>query len=309
MRITVSDIRAAEDFAKRLERACNGILNGETRTEALGRESISLSVFLTLIKGLKKASYDQDIDDLRHPAWQDDLMADVTGDEYYYIPDDFEEALNDTMERVLDDEERDVIELLYPKRNTYTQTAEETGLSENTVRSRRKSALKKLKEHVNEFAAGKKFLTNLTIAKEKQEEHEQTLDWMDEAIEYLDDLGADEDRKIEDQPVSPDALAFYRRNGLETLADVVEHTLPELFTKVSDSEGQYMAAVRTGDFSIDSYLDESIGLDTKTANAFTAAGIHTVRDFLTLPETEAFSIKGVGPKTVVYIYRKVLFGN
>ena len=309
MRITVSDIRAAEDFAKRLERACDGILNGETRTEALDRESISLSVFLTLIKGLKKASDDQDIDDLRHPAWQDDLMADVTGDEYYYIPDDFEEALNDTMERVLDDEERDVIELLYPKRNTYTQTAEETGISENTVRSRRKSALKKLKEHVNEFAAGKKFLTNLTIAKEKQEEHEQTLDWMDEAIEYLDDLGADEDRKIEDQPVSPDALAFYRRNGLETLADVVEHTLPELFTKVSDSEGQYLAAVRTGDFSIDSYLDESIGLDTKTANAFTAAGIHTVRDFLALPETEAFSIKGVGPKTVVYIYRKVLFGN
>lgn len=309
MRITVSDIRAAEDFAKRLERACDGILNGETRTEALGMESISLSVFLTLIKGLKKASDDQDIDDLRHPAWQDDLMADVTGDEYYYIPDDFEEALNDTMERVLDDEERDVIELLYPKRNTYTQTAEETGLSENTVRSRRKSALKKLKEHVNEFAAGKKFLTNLTIAKEKQEEHEQTLDWMDEAIEYLDDLGADEDRKIEDQPVSPDALAFYRKNGLETLADVVEHTLPELFTKVSDSEGQYLAAVRTGDFSIDSYLDESIGLDTKTANAFTVAGIHTVRDFLALPETEAFSIKGVGPKTVVYIYRKVLFGN
>lgn len=308
MRITVSDIRAAEDFAKRLERACDGILNGETRTEALGRESISLSVFLTLIKGLKKASDDQDINDLRHPAWQDDLMADVTGDEYYYIPDDFEEALNDTMERVLDDEERDVIEFLYPNRNTYTQTAEKTGLSENTVRSRRKSALKKLKEHVNEFAAGKKFLTNLTIAKEKQEEHEQTLDWMDEAIEYLDDLGADEDRKIEDQPVSPDALAFYRRNGLETLADVVEHTLPELFTKVSDSEGQYLAAVRTGDFSIDSYLDESIGLDTKTANAFSVAGIHTVREFLTLPESEAFSIKGVGPKTVVYIYRRVLFG-
>lgn len=308
MRITVSDIRAAKDFAKRLERACDGILNGETRTEALGRESISLSVFLTLIKGLKKASDDQDIDDLRHPAWQDDLMADVTGDEYYYIPDDFEEALNDTMERVLDDEERDVIELLYQKRNTYTQTAEKTGLSENTVRSRRKSALKKLKEHVNEFAAGKKFLINLTIAKEKQEEHEQTLDWMDEAIEYLDDLGADEDRKIEDQPVSPDALAFYRRNGLETLADVVEHSLPELFTKVSDAEGEYLAAVRSGDFSIDSYLDESMGLDTKIANAFSVAGIHTVREFLALPESEAFSIKGVGPKTVVYIYRRVLFG-
>lgn len=308
MRITVSDIKMAEDFAKRLERVCDGILNGETRTEALGRESISLSVFLTLIKGLKKTSDDQDINDLRHSAWQDDLMADVTGDEYYYIPDDFEEALNDTIERVLDDEERDVIELLYPKRNTYTQTAEKTGLSENTVRSRRKSALKKLKVHVDEFAAGKKFLKNLDLARKQQDRYEQALDWMNEALEYLDDLGTDEDRKIEDQPVSPDALAFYRRNGLETLADVVEHSLPELFTKVSDAEGEYLAAVRSGDFSIDSYIDESMGLDTKIANAFSVAGIHTVREFLALPESEAFSIKGVGPKTVVYIYRRVLFG-
>lgn len=320
MRITVSDIREARDFAGQLEKACDGILNGETRTDALGREDISLSVFLTLIRGLRKTSGSdegQQAEKLRHPAWQDRLMHEVTGNEYFYLPDDFEEALHDTMERVLLDDERRVIDLLYPQTKSYQTVAEETGLSENTVRAREKSAIKKLRAHENEFVMGKEYIFRLSELQQKQDEYQQTLDWMDEALDYLDDLGSDEAGKVADQPVSPTALSFYRRNGLVTLADVVEHTLPELFTRVTDAadengaferDGEYLLAVRSGDFSIDSELNESIGLDTKTTNAFAEAGVHTVRDFLALPEEDAFSIKGIGPKTVVYIYRRVLFG-
>lgn len=308
MRISISDIRAAADFAKRLERACDGILNGETRTKALDREDISLSVFLTLIKGLKKSGDEsaKKIEELRRPAWQDELVRNMTGEEYFFLPDDFEAALKDVMERVLDDDERRAIQLLYPEKNTFEQAAGRMGISVNTVRARQKSALKLLKEHADEFVVGKKFLKKLDLVKAKQDEYEQALDWLDEAIDYLDELGEDENESIADQPISDAALAFYSRSGLVTLADVVEHTLPEIFTEISD--GHYLAAVRSGDFDMDSKLDERIGLDAKTANAFASAGIRTVREFLALPENEAFSIKGVGPKTVVYIYRRVLFG-
>lgn len=308
MVITVSDIHGAEDFAKRLEAACELMLDGTPRSQALDRKSVSLSVFLNLIKSLKKAGMEENPADVSHPAWQDQLVYDMSGEEYYYLPDDFEEELDEVCIRSLDEEESQVIHLLYPQRKTIEQTAEKLGVSENTVRARRRSALRKLKEHSRELFAGKKYLDKLEDIRTQRDAHQQELDWMTDALYFLEDIDEDEKTPVDELPVSQEALAFYRRNGLTTIADVINYSPSELFTEITKAAGGLATVRESDDFSLDSPLDESIGLDTKTANAFKLAGISTVREYLALDEATLLSIKGVGPKTIIWLYRRVLFG-
>lgn len=314
MQISVSDIHAAKDFAKALEGACTEILNGRPRSAALGKAGISVSVFNTLVKGLKRTSVitPEEVNELRHPAWEDDLAYDLTGEENFFIPDDFSEALSDVSERVLDPEERETIRLLYPGRMSYEEAAKAWGVSEMTLRKRKREALRKLKPYANEFLEGSDFEKRLKELKSGQRQHYRALSWMGDAAYFLDREGSEENQPVSDQPVSPEAEAFYRRNGLETLSDVVNYSLSDIFTCISDEmqdRGAFLQAVRqTDDFSLDSVLDESAGIDSRAADAFENAWITTVRDFLALSRDSAFSIKGVGPKTVVYIYRRVLFG-
>lgn len=283
------------------------------RSQAFEKEGISQSMFLTIVRGLRRQekSEQDDIREVMHPSWEDELVHDITGDEYFYLPEDFHEELNRIEETFLSKQESSVIELLYPGHLTNEETAGRMGISVPTVRSLKKNALSTLREHSGELYAGRKLMENIEQVQKEQKKHQQSLGWMQQALGFLGQLSDDEDSLVEDQPVSQEALSFYRRNGLTRLSDVCRYRLGQLFTSISDEfmPGEMLGAVReSDDFSLDSPLDESIGIDTRTAHAFEEAGIHTVREFLRLPEDEIFSIRGVGAATIVHIWRRVLFG-
>lgn len=337
MQFTTSDIQLAETFAKNLSEACREMLDAVPVSQALARNSVSQSTFSTLVRGLRKSEGesvpdDKDIEKFRHPAWQDDLVYDLCGEKYVYIPSDFDEILAGIEDEYLEDAEKNIIDSFYNGRKSVKVIAQEIGINESNVRVKKNQALMKLREHVSDLVAGKKYLSNLGQMKEQYRRHQDELSWMKSAIAFMERIAPAFDNDISsDDSLTDEEKNFYTDHGVRRLRDLMNVNPEKLLFEFTESAAGYAAALSDGvhggeedsekkfrssdgsetvDFERvypDTDLGE-LGLRKKTLDAFHSQGLDTVGDVLSLDEEEVRSIPDVGDRQIIHLCWQALHG-
>ena len=247
---------------------------------------------------------------LRHPVWQDALLEDICGSEEAYLSDDFEEELYDVEKRYMKKEEAELINRLYIDGKTIAEIAEEQQCSEPPLRTRKRRALKTLRDHKKELVLGKDYIDKYKELLKLNSDHINQLEWMEKAIEYLEKLSAQTAEKIKDTGISNDAKTFYENNGFYYLADIIGVDFEKLFVAITTEttkKGSFLAVSGGKGVSPDTPLPE-LGFKESIITAFHNAGYNTVGDILKLDETQVRSIPGIGLKQIIHLYRRVIFG-
>lgn len=233
MKYTPEDIARVKSFALRLSAACEDITGGKPKSRALEDHHISRSLFYTILRGLHQAESltQEEVDGLKHPAWQDELTSDLGVDEPCYMPADFEETLTRMEGTLLAPEEREVIEAYYKGHKSIAEISVQLGIAESTVRSRRRSALKELSAHREELVLGAEYLDRLRAARQAQSDHLDEMRWMQDAIDWIEDTDAESAQSLEDMEISEEARQFYREHGLTTVAEAMRYDLAGIFDR------------------------------------------------------------------------------
>lgn len=318
MQFTTSDIQLAEKFALDLTAACGEMLEGIPVSRALLCHSVSVSTFSTLIRGLRKSKdnehfTDDDIRSLRHPAWQDDLVSDICGDEYVYIPGDFEETLEDIEDRYLDLKEKEIIDSYYRGRKSVDEIAEQIGIDASNVRVKKNQALMKLRDHADDLVCGQDYLNHLDEMRRQYTRHGQELSWMKSAISFMKKMDADFDADIDsNEELSDEEKHFFIDHGVRKLSDMMHVDTSELMTEFVEGTEGYAAALAAELGSEqqvypDTPLDE-IGFSRRTLDAFHRQGLSTAGDVFALGEKEVRSLHDVGDKQIIHLCWQALHG-
>lgn len=303
MQFTTADIHLAEDFSGKLKKACQEMLAGKPTSRALADNDISQSTFKTLIRGLRKSApvINPEELDLRHPAWQDDLVSDLWDVETVYVPTDFEEALERIEAAEFNDEEKQIIYFCYKDRLSLGETAEKLGIGEPTASMKKSSALSKLRSHKDELVLGLEYTDSMKQLRALYDSHQQELSWMQEGISYLKEMDAD---FAENETVDERTKAFFKEVGVRKLSDLIGIRPVSLLMRIVTDAYGYVEELKVPDDEQLIYPDtelKDLDFSTKTITAFHNVGLETVGDVLELDENEAAGIPGVGVKQLTHL--------
>lgn len=309
MRYTTEDIKSIRRFAEKLQAACDDIMNGTPKSQACEQNEVSLSMFNQTMHGARRISSsrkntgnpDETVPP-DHPVWQDRLADDIGGSEDTVILEDFEETLEDIAEKYLTEGEWEVIKLYYEKHLTIKETADTLKISASAVSERKKKALRKLRRHSEELLKGNTYNEDYRELTEKYQKHLHELDWIRDALDYLSEIDADKETKIDDMDISDEAKDFYRERGFMKLADVMAVPLQDLFIAINDS---CTFPGVTGAISADTSIKD-LGLSQRTIGALEYNGIHTIRDMLSISPDELTHIPHISPSQILKVYYMLL---
>lgn len=306
MQFTTADIHAAEDFAKALSQACTEVLGGKPLSQALDGQGISTSAFKTLLRSLKKSNGQtaSELEEYRHPAWQDDLVSDICGDEEVYVPKDFDETLEQLEEELLDDDERLIIDSYYKKRQSLREVAAQLGINESNAALKKNAAIRTLKARKRDLVMGREYIKTLSELQELYDRRQTELKWMNDAITFLAKMNADTGIAADEEERS-----FFKEEGMLKLSEVIGVSPSELLSRVVKSAYGYVEALKVPDDERLIYPDtllSDLDLPTKSVLAFERAGLSTVGDVLALSEAQACAILGVSAKLLLHICWMIL---
>ena len=333
MQFTTADIHAAEDFSKALSQACTEVLGGKPLSQALDGQGISTSAFKTLLRSLKKSNGQtasensltssvksenrqktivakdnspriSELEQYRHPAWQDDLVSDICGDEEVYVPKDFDETLEQLEEELLDDDERLIIDSYYKKRQSLREVAAQLGINESNAALKKNAAIRTLKARKRDLVMGREYIKTLSELQELYDRRQTELKWMNDAITFLAKMNADAGIAADEEERS-----FFKEEGMLKLSEVIGVSPSELLSRVVKSAYGYVEALKVPDDERLIYPDtllSDLDLPTKSVLAFERAGLSTVGDVLALSEAQACAIPGVSAKLLLHICWMIL---
>lgn len=313
MRYKTSDIKNVENFAEKLKQVCDDILeNGMPKSRACEKYGVSLSMFDSVMRGLRKSDTPPQGTNVRYyKPWQDRLITDLGGSEDTYIPEDFEEELQTLENTFLSEEESTVIKAYYPENKTLKKISDELCIAQSTAGARLNSALRKLRKHREELFHGKEYEARISELEKLGESHRQELHWILDAINSIKTIDPDAETPIDKAPISEEAKAFYRKNGFSKIGDIMELPLSELFVKVTDAAddaGAFLTISGDNGISPDTPVRQ-LGLKPQTVSILEWNHISTVRDVLRLSAEDILSIPHLSAEQVLHIYRLVLFGE
>lgn len=316
MRYTTSDIKAIEKFADALKCTCEDIRDGMPKSRACENNGISLSMFNRIMYGLRRIRSDKNeqssdsADDFYKP-WQDRLIADLGAGSDAFIPDDFEDTLSYVFSVCLSDGESRTIMLYYKEAMPTERIATSLGVSIDTVRVYRKKALRKLKKHRDMLVHGIRYEQRIKQLSEMQQKYHQALEWIHEAIDYLNTIGHDEKTQISDIQISDEAKIFFKDNGFYKIADIIGVPLKDLFVRITDQaddDGVFLSISGDKGIKADTPL-RNCGLKQGVLNVLEWNGIHTVQDLLSLSSGDIMSIPHIKADDIIKVYRLVLLGE
>ena len=190
MQFRTSDIHLAEDFARKLSEACVRMLEGIPVSQALLDSGVSVSTFTTLVKGLRrsvdvKLPTSDDLELLRHPSWQDDLIYDLCGERYAYVPRDFDETLARIEDEELNQTEKEIIDSFYRRHQSIAEISQKLGIDDSNVRVKKNQALMKLRDRESDLVLGEEYLSRLAEMRQQYHQHEDELTWMIDTVVSL----------------------------------------------------------------------------------------------------------------------------
>lgn len=301
MRFTTADIRLADDFSTRLSRACAQMKDGVPISRALYTSGISRSNFTTLIRSLRASpvvpSSGETVD---CPLWTDELVTDICGKAGVYVPVDFIQSLARVEDECLDEDEKRIIHFFYEEGKTMEETARLAGLDDSNAARCRNRALAKLRQHKDELVKGTDYVDRYSELQRLYAERTQELSWMAQGISYLKSIG--KDVTIDDAGLGDEAKAFYRKNGVRALSDLMSIAPAELIRALTESARPEETHSRLPDDTLLSDLD----FTRQSVAAFSQMGIRTVGDILSLGDDEVMTLSEERRRDVLRLYRMLI---
>lgn len=319
MQFTTSDIQLAKAFSEKLSAACDEMLEGVPISQALLEHGVSQSTFTTLIKGLRRSENiklpsPDDIEKLRHPAWQDDLIYDLCGDRYAYVPRDFDETLARIEDEKLNQTEKEIIDSFYRRHQSMAEISQKLGIDDSNVRVKKNQALMKLRDRGSDLVLGEEYLSRLAEMRQQYHQHEDELTWMNSAISFMKQIDTDFDRDVaSDDELTDSEVRFLTEHGVRKLRDLMTVDTSELLIDIVESMEGYAALFDNADMAVqmrvypDTPLSE-LGFGRRILDAFHREGLHTAGDVFALSEREVQSIDGVGDRQIIHLCWQALHG-
>lgn len=319
MQFRTSDIHLAEDFARKLSEACVRMLEGIPVSQALLDSGVSVSTFTTLVKGLRRSAdvklpTSDDLEQLRHPAWQDDLIYDLCGERYAYVPRDFDETLARIEDEELNQTEKEIIDSFYRRHQSMAEISQKLGIDDSNVRVKKNQALMKLRDRGSDLVLGEEYLSRLAEMRQQYHQHEDELTWMNSAISFMKQIDTDFDRDVaSDDELTDSEVRFLTEHGVRKLRDLMTVDTSELLIDMVESMEGYAALFDNADMAVqmrvypDTPLSE-LGFGRRILDAFHREGLHTAGDVFALSEREVQSIDGVGDRQIIHLCWQALQG-
>ena len=123
---------------------------------------------------------------------------------------------------------------------------------------------------------------------------------MAQGISYLESIG--KDVTIDDAGLGDEAKAFYRKNGVRTLSDLMSIAPAELIRALTESARPEETHGRLPDDTLLSDLD----FTRESVAAFSQMGIRTVGDILSLGDDEVMTLSEERRRDVLHLYRMLI---